>query len=94
MAVHGLSVFMETPKLLRKCRTRYIGISFTLLELVALSTILNAFEIFEWTFEATSPIGYLRIVQTNMRSWQWYLSLVCINIQVTIGDLLLVGGRL
>lgn len=94
MAVYGLSVFMETPKPLRKGRTRYIVISFTLLGLVALSTILDAFEIFEWTFEATSPIGYLRIVQTNMRSWQRYLSLVCIIIQVTIGDLLLVCGHL
>lgn len=90
MAVYGLSVFLETPKDLRRGRARYIVIAFILFALDGLAAALDSFEIFKCLFEATSAIGYLDMVDQNMRSWQRYLSVVCVALSLAVGDFLLV----
>ena len=90
MAIYGLSVFLETPKDLRKGRTRYIVISFLLAGIDTFGASLNSYEIFKCLFEATSAVGYLDMVDQNIRTWPRYVSLVTIILTILIGDLLLV----
>ena len=93
MAVYGLSVFLETPKDLRKGRARYIVISFLLVLSDCLGASLDCYEVFKCLFEATSAVGYLDMVDLNTRTWPRYVSLVSAIFTILIGDLLLVRGK-
>ena len=93
MALYGLSVFLETPKELRKGRTPYIVISFLISVLSALTASLDVVWIFDQLFGATSGIGFFQNLMTNAESWERFLSSAAMAVVIFVGDLLLVSSK-
>ncbi|TFK20567.1 hypothetical protein FA15DRAFT_646865 [Coprinopsis marcescibilis] len=61
MCIYGLSVFLEAPKDVRRGRTFYIIISFTIFLLTAVATGADLYNVFMRLFKATSGADYRRL---------------------------------
>ena len=91
MALYGLSVFLETPKPLRKNRKRYIATSFLITVLRAFCASLDMAHYFQILFKSTSPDHWGNLMTTKFnRDWKYYLSLTELGLGIMIGDALLV----
>jgi hypothetical protein len=90
MALYGLSVFLETPKELRKGRRSYIALSFVLTILSALASSLDIAWFFNQVFGASSGIGFFENV--NTRSWERIASTEVWAVVIFLGDFLLVSA--
>ncbi|KAJ2936630.1 hypothetical protein H1R20_g455, partial [Candolleomyces eurysporus] len=90
MAIYGFSVFLETPKELRKGRTPYIVLSLIITTLAVLSSSLDCAWLFEGLLGSTSGSGFLANLGKNGRSWKRFLSVGASMVTVSLGDALLV----
>ena len=91
MAIYGLSVFLETPKHLRKGRFPFIVLSFVITIFTALSGSLDAVWIFQHLFRASSGESfYDALLEDVDSSWGRILSLAAFTVVIIIGDALLV----
>jgi ABC-type sugar transport system permease subunit len=90
MALYGLSVFLETPKELRKGRRSYIVLSFTLTILSALASSLDIAWFFNQVFGASSAIGFFE--NMGIMSWDRIASTEAWGAVIFLGDFLLVSA--
>ena len=90
MALYSLSVFLETPKQLRKNRGTYIAVSFALTGMFALTASIDAAWIFELLFQSTSGENFNVNLGSNLRIWKRFLSVAALNAVIFIGDGVLV----
>jgi hypothetical protein len=91
MSIYGLSVFLETPKAMRKGRTRYIVVSFLLSGLSILVASLDAAWIFGLLFASTSGYDFSYKFAPSTLTWERYLSNAATTAIILIGDVLLVS---
>ena len=91
MAIYGLSVFLETPKSLRKGRTRYIILSFVITGLKVLSTSLDGMLLYIALSEATPGYNWFTTIVKYLRTWYRFLAVSAFYAVIIIGDALLVG---
>jgi hypothetical protein len=94
MALYGLSVFLETPKPLRKGRKRYIAASFILTALSAMTASVNMAEYFQILFKATSPSHWSRLLLAQSESPISFVSDTGMGLVIMTGDALLVRAIL
>jgi hypothetical protein len=92
MALYGLSVFLETPKPLRKGRKRYIAVSFAITALAALSASLEMARYFQVLFNSTSPSHWRELMQADGDNWKYLVGDTSIAFIILIGDALLVSA--
>ncbi|EAU87201.1 hypothetical protein CC1G_10480 [Coprinopsis cinerea okayama7 len=89
MCLYGLSVFLDTPKALRKGRLPYIAISAAILILSALATALDAYTDFTAMFFSMGPRAYYEAAFAMEGQWPRFLSVTCLEVYVLLGDGLL-----
>jgi hypothetical protein len=90
MALYGLSVFLETPKPMRKGRRRYIAASLVITSLAAFTGSLDMAIYFQVLFESTSPGHWRELFLASHEVWSFFLSYIVFGLLITIGDALLV----
>ena len=91
MSIYGLSVFLETPKPMRKGRTRYIVASFLISGLAILIAALDATWLFGLLFSSTSGYDFSYKFAPSTLTWERYLSNAATAAIILIGDVLLVS---
>jgi hypothetical protein len=89
MALYGLSVFLETPKHLRKGRKRYITASFVITALSTLTGSLDMASYFPVLFQSTSGRHWRELRTESGDTWESKVSMVTIGC-LLITDVLLV----
>ncbi|EAU87221.2 hypothetical protein CC1G_10500 [Coprinopsis cinerea okayama7 len=89
MVLYGLSVFLETPRPLRKGRTPYIVVSFVIFSLAAITAAIDCYVAFERIFASTSGEHYIELWREDLRGWRKILSNSLASVYVVIGDGLL-----
>ncbi|KAJ2936650.1 hypothetical protein H1R20_g465, partial [Candolleomyces eurysporus] len=90
ISVYGFSVYLETPRNLRKGRTRYIALSLIITALTVLSASLESAWLFGVLFTDTSGNGFNESMNRNGRSWERFTSPGLSMATVVLGDGLLV----
>jgi hypothetical protein len=90
MALYDLSVFTETPKELRRGRTRYIVLSFIITAPKIFQVGLDKSWGFRVLFEAGSPDGWIEMHQRYREWWVRFASMGAYTAITIIGDGLLV----
>jgi hypothetical protein len=93
MVLYGLSVFLETPRPLRKGRTPYIVVSFVIFSLAAITAAIDCYVAFERIFASTSGEHYIELWREDLRGWRKILSNSLASVYVVIGDGLLVRSN-
>jgi hypothetical protein len=92
MALYGLSVFLETPKPLRKGRTRYITVSFMITVLSALTASLDMAQSFQMLFNSTSATHWQELMRANLENWKNLTGYAALGLVTFIGNTLLVSA--
>ncbi|KAJ2936648.1 hypothetical protein H1R20_g467, partial [Candolleomyces eurysporus] len=90
ISIYGLSVYLETPKNLRKGKTRYIALSLLITALTVFSTSLDSAWMFGALFADNSGNGFRQSMTRDARSWKRFTSLGLSMATVVLGDALLV----
>lgn len=91
MALYGLSVFLETPKELRRGRRRYIIMSFLLTAFSTLASSLDIAWFFNQVFGATSGAAAFRMMMRNDRRWERILSTSSFVVIIFLGGVMMVS---
>lgn len=91
MALYGLSVFLETPRQLRKGRKPYIVASFCITALAALTASVDMASYFHILFDSISARNWLQLYLESERSWERMLNVGAMGCLLLIADGLLVS---
>ncbi|KAJ2921997.1 hypothetical protein H1R20_g15096, partial [Candolleomyces eurysporus] len=90
MMLYGLSVFLETPELLKKGRKRYIAVSFVITTLSALTASLDMADYFQTLFKSTSLGHWQELFDGSSKEWRYLASSAGLGLIIMTGDALLV----
>jgi hypothetical protein len=97
MCLYGLSVFLETPKPLRKGRARFIILSFAIWILSAIPASIDSWVNFEDLFAAgPSGIDFQRQLSRPPAGHRWIppLNQILLLLYITLGEILMVRSAL
>ncbi|EAU92073.1 hypothetical protein CC1G_09594 [Coprinopsis cinerea okayama7 len=89
MCLYGLVTYLETPKDLKKGRASYIVMSFTILALSLVPTILGLYNQFRGLYYSSGGLSYISAQEGILSEWPYVTGTAFTYAYVVLGDGLL-----